>query len=81
MVSRNDRSPIAVSTESNYPFHTRYELVSFYDSKRDIYVYDLQKYDTVVIMTDAQGEMTEGICSLLQALISSGNERIVFVFS
>lgn len=75
------RSPIAVSTESNYPFHTRYELVSFYDSKRDIYVYDLQKYDTVVIMTDAQGEMTEGICSLLQALISSGNERIVFVFS
>lgn len=75
------RSPIAVSAEQDYPFHTRYELVSLYDSRRSIYVYDLQKYDIVVIMTDAQGEMREGICSLLQALKCSGNERIVFVFS
>ena len=75
------RSPIAVSEERDYPFHTRYELISFYDDKRKTYVYDLQTYDMVVVMTDAQGETTKGICSLIQALRSCGNEHIIFVFS
>lgn len=73
------RSPIAVSTEDDYPFHTRYELKSLYDSRRITYIYDLQKYDTVVIMTDAKGGMTDGICSLVYALRLSGNEHIVLV--
>lgn len=75
------RSPIAVSTEQGYPLHARYELVSLYDNKRETYVYNLQKYDTIVIVTDAKGEMTEGICSLIQALLCCGNEHIIFVFS
>lgn len=74
------RSPIAVSTEKDYPLHTRYELKSLYDSRRTTYIYDLQKYDTVVIITDAKGEVTEGICSLIHALKLCGNENIVFVF-
>lgn len=73
------RSPIAVSTEEDYPFHTRYELYSLYDSKRTTYVYDLQKYDTVVILTDAKGDIAEGICSLVNALKLCGNEHIVLV--
>lgn len=73
------RSPIAVSTEDDYPFHTRYELKSLYDNRRTTYIYDLQKYDTVVIITDAKGEMTDGICSLVYALRLSGNEHIVLV--
>ncbi|MDE6364947.1 MAG: phosphoribosyltransferase domain-containing protein [Lachnospiraceae bacterium] len=75
------RSPIAVSAEQDYALHTRYELVSLYDNRRKTYVYNLQKYDTIVIMTDAQGETTEGICSLIQALLCSGNDHIIFVFS
>lgn len=73
------RSPIAVSTEDDYPLHTRYELKSLYDSKRTTYIYDLQKYDTAVIITDAKGEVREGICSLVYALKVSGNEQIVLV--
>lgn len=73
------RSPIAVSTENDYPLHTRYELKSLYDSKRTTYIYELQKYDTVVIITDAKGEIREGICSLVYALKVSGNEQIVLV--
>ncbi|MDE5825750.1 MAG: phosphoribosyltransferase family protein [Lachnospiraceae bacterium] len=73
------RSPIAVSTEEDYPFHTRYELKSLYDSKRTTYVYDLQTYDTVVILTDAKGDIAEGICSLVNALKLCGNRHIVFV--
>lgn len=73
------RSPIAVSTEDDYPLHTRYELKSLYDSKRTTYIYDLQKYDMVVIITDAKGDVREGICSLVYALRLSGNGHIVLV--
>ncbi len=73
------RSPIAVSTEDDYPLHTRYELRSLYDSGRTTYVYDLQKYDTVVIITDAGDGMTEGIRSLVYALRLCGNERVILV--
>lgn len=77
------RSPIAVSAREDYPLHTRYELYSLYDSRRTTYVYDLQKYDTVVIITDANGAagaVTKGICSLASALKACGNERIVFIY-
>lgn len=73
------RSPVAVSTEDGYPFHTRYELRSLYDSGRTTYIYDLQKYDTAVIITDAAGDIGEGVRSLVRALKLCGNERIVLV--
>ena len=72
------RSPIAVSSAENYPFHTRYELTSFYDSSRTTYLYELQKYDMVVIITDAQGDTAAGMETLYRALAASGNERIYF---
>lgn len=73
------RSPIAVSTEDEYPFHVRYELRSLYDSGRTTYIYDLQKYDMVVICTDAAGDIGEGIRSLNHALELCGNGRIIMV--
>ena len=73
------RSPIAVSAETDYPLHTRYELNSLYDGGRTTYIYDLQKYDTVVIFTDAEGDIREGICSLIRALQLCGNDRIILV--
>ncbi len=72
------RSPIAVSSAENYPLHTRYELSSFYDGSRTTYIYDLQKYDTVVIITDAQKDTAVGLESLYCALAASGNERVYF---
>lgn len=73
------RSPIAVSTEEDYPLHTRYELRSLYDRERTTYIYDLEKYDTVVIITDAGDGLTQGLRSLVHALELCGNEKIVFV--
>ena len=70
------RSPIAVSRESAYPLSVRHELVSVYEDGRKTFIYDLKKYDSVWILTDA-GELTErGICSLLNALKSCGNDDI-----
>lgn len=72
------RSPIAVSKEDNYPLHSRYELRSFYDRERVTFVYDLGKYDTVLIITDAKAKETEGLCSLVNAL-KEENEKIFCV--
>lgn len=72
------RSPIAVSVEQNYPLHTRYELKSLYDCSRTIYIYDLQKYDIVVIITDAAMPSLEGIETLYDAVCMCGNERVYF---
>lgn len=73
------RSPITVSTEQEYPLHVRYELMSLYDSARTTYVYELQKYDMVIIITDASDGMKEGVFSLVNALKLCGNEHILVV--
>ena len=74
------RSPITVNTEKEYPLHVRYELKSFYDAERITYIYDLDKYDCVLVITDADGETEEGFRSLRDALLLSGNKNVVFVY-
>lgn len=70
------RSPIIVSSEKEYPLHKRFELRSLYDDERVTYIYDLDVYDQVVIITDADGSKQKGIKSLLSALEESGNKNI-----
>jgi len=73
------RSPIAVSTEKEYPLHERWELVSLYEEGRKTFVYDLTKYDQVFILTDANSLVEEGVYSLVNALVSCGNKSITLV--
>ncbi len=72
------RSPIEVSVEKNYPLHVRYELKSLYEKDRRTFLYDLEKYDTVLILTDAKG-VREGENTLVNALYASGNEEIILI--
>lgn len=72
------RSPIAVYKEAQYPLHTRYGLCSVYDKDRKVYLYDIGAYDTVLILTDAQGDGEEGVRSLIQA-VSAKNRNIYFI--
>jgi len=62
------RSPIAVSTDSGYPLRERYELDSLYERGRKTYLYDIDTYDAVIVLTDAWREEKEGEASLLNAL-------------
>lgn len=72
------RSPILVSQEEEYPLHRRYELVSVYDKDRRTFIYDICKYDKVLILTDAC--VTDaGRNSLLHALAVCGNHNIYWV--
>lgn len=73
------RSPIAVSTETTYPLHKRYELASLYDRERKTFLYDLEKYDRVFIITDADCREREGVDSLVNAVFSCGNHNIYLV--
>ena len=70
------RSPIAVSTEDIYPVHTRFELASFYDDNRTTFIYDLKKYDKVIIITDSINNSPVGCYTLINALKSVGNDNI-----
>ena len=71
------RSPITVSREADYPLHTRYELKSMYDKNRVTYLYDVDCYDAVLILTDAhKGE--EGKNTLVNAL-KTQNDKIFLV--
>lgn len=73
------RSPILPGTEEGYPLHRRYELRSLYDRKRITYIYDLDRYDEVWILTDAgEGDET-GADTLINALRSCGNDKITWI--
>ena len=62
------RSPIAVSTEEEYPLHCRYELCSLYDPERKTFIYDLENYDRVIVMTDSALASLKGLETLIYAL-------------
>lgn len=62
------RSPILPSQGKDYPLFSRYQLKSLYDEERTIYVYNLKKYEKVIIMHDAPTESLAGINSLVAAL-------------
>ena len=70
------RSPITVSREEKYPLHRRYELLSLYDDERITFIYDLKKYDSVLIITDSPCKSDKGVNCLVNALESCGNENI-----
>ncbi|NLK37458.1 MAG: hypothetical protein GX299_05185 [Epulopiscium sp.] len=67
------RSPIAVSLENEYPLHTRYQLKSLYDAQRKTFIYDIGKYDNVLIVTDAPESETEGLETLINAVAVKNN--------
>lgn len=72
------RSPIAVSTEEEYPLHCRYELRSLYDPDRKTFIYDLGNYDRVIVMTDSALVSLKGLETLTYALRMK-NENITVI--
>jgi len=75
-VHATTRSPIIASGAEYYPLNQRYRIRSVYDKTRDTYVYDLRKYDKVIVVTDT-ADIAEGMSDLLTALRSVGNQNIL----
>lgn len=70
------RSPIDVSQSTDYILNSRYELVSLYDDNRKTFIYNLDKYDRVYIITDAYSLSRKGLNTIINALCTCGNKDI-----
>ena len=46
------RSPIGICSAQGYPIREGYLVHSFYDSSRETYIYNPDRYDAVLVMTD-----------------------------
>lgn len=70
------RSPIVTSLEEDYPLQKRFELSSLYDDERKTFIYNLEKYDRVIVITDSVSSSDIGMITLVNALKSVGNNNI-----
>lgn len=73
------RSPIEISDEKSYPLHDRRPLISLYEDERHTFIYNLRKYDQVIVVTDAGVINETGLCSLLAALEDADNMNIMVI--
>lgn len=73
------RSPIGISSERGYPISDGYKICSFYDKERTTYVYNLDRYDLVFVVTDSKRITASAVEELAAALADSGNRRMIFV--
>ncbi len=73
------RSPIAVSNDDGYPLHTRYTLKSLYDEERTTFIYNIEKYDAVLLVTDADNASNNALNTLLNAVSAGDNSRVYII--
>ncbi len=48
------RSPISICSDEDYPIKNGYHIHSFYEADRDTYLYNIDSYDTVILITDSK---------------------------
>ncbi|MBE5812938.1 MAG: hypothetical protein E7314_04715 [Clostridiales bacterium] len=65
------RSPIATSDYGDYAVKQRYPIRSCYDSTRNTFIYNLEKYDKVYIVTDVIPN-SDFVNDISSALVSAG---------
>ena len=65
--------------EKEYPLHSRFELASFYEKGRVTFIYNLESYDHVLILTDSRKDIPEAEYCLIHALTRCGSRKITLV--
>jgi len=70
------RSPIVAFDSADYPLKQRYQIRSFYAPDRTTYIYNLEAYDAVLILTDAI-DYKQGLSDLCGVLSEVGNQEIL----
>ncbi len=73
------RSPIEVSPDVDYPLHNRSSLRSVYGIDRKTFIYNLEKYDLVLIVSDAVSVPDNGLQDLTGALEEYGNNNMILI--
>lgn len=73
------RSPIGVSREAGYPIVSGAQVRSFYSDDRKTYLYNLESYDAVVVVSDTMREDMAALCSVLSALPGRETARVYYI--
>ncbi len=73
------RSPIGIGNQKNYPIVEGYQLKSFYDAERVTFIYNLDYYDAILIISDTENFQIDAVKNLVAALNIHGGEKIIFV--
>lgn len=72
-VHATSRSPIVAMKLHGYPIYNRDEVISFYEKERKVFIYNLQKYNQVLILTDAESITDEAKSSIEMVMEHYGN--------
>lgn len=78
-VHSTTRSPIVPSLEENYPIKNKSSFQSIYEKERKTYIYNLEVYDFVIIVTDAVNFNEMGMQELISSLQAYENRDILVV--
>lgn len=73
------RSPISISTEKGYPVQSGWRVKSLYEEKRENFLYNVQAYDMVFIVSDTRCAEAAPIQSLLRVLQRYGCHRFIYI--
>lgn len=66
------RSPIGVLDSDDYPIRNGYRIHSFYDDTRETYIYNLDRYDYVFVLSDCVGDGASAMADLSVVLHQYG---------
>lgn len=73
------RSPIGICRDEDYPIRSGYILRSFYDPQRTTYIYNLQTYDAVLVVTDSMSDVESGMEDLVYAAKTHHNKSFIII--
>lgn len=73
------RSPIGICNAAGYPIKSGYRLHSFYDVNRETFIYNLQKHDVAIIVSDTYKQFNSGLYDLSIALNNNGCNSILCI--
>ncbi len=72
------RSPIGIGEGLDYPVRNGFRVRSLYDPARTTFLYNLEAYDAVLLLSDARGDRTPGLSDLAAALRQFGGPKLYY---
>lgn len=73
------RSPIGISQGEDYPVKSGHIVHSFYSDDRTTFIYNLEKYDTAIIFTDAKSPKQGAVNDLTELIRRNGCDNILLI--
>jgi adenine/guanine phosphoribosyltransferase-like PRPP-binding protein len=73
------RSPIGICNRDGYPITEGYMLHSFYDMNRETYLYELNHYNAVIVVSDTLNTEEAAIYDVAALLQSYGDSQLFFL--